>query len=86
MSACATPSKRRYATRSAAAHAASGLVVVAEGVLMRAYPCPCGWWHLTRRQGAVLASGSPTPTAWVKEHQLAADRDDSGAQDSRGAA
>lgn len=51
---CPTAAKRRYATRSGAARAAAGLVFVADGHLMRAYPCPCGWWHLTRRHSTPM--------------------------------
>lgn len=47
--ACPTAAKRRYATRGAAERAALELTLVADGILMRAYRCPCSWWHLTRR-------------------------------------
>ena len=51
---CPTTGKRRYATPSAAAREAAALVFVAGGCLMRAYPCPCGWWHLTRRHATPM--------------------------------
>jgi hypothetical protein len=51
---CATPAKRRYATRRAAVRAAGELMFIADGVVMRAYPCPCGWWHLTRRHSTPM--------------------------------
>ena len=51
-SACPTAAKRRYATLAAADRAAAELTVFAGGIRMRAYPCPCGWWHLTRRHAS----------------------------------
>lgn len=51
---CPTAGKRRYATHGAAARDAAGLVFIADGCCMRAYPCPCGWWHLTRRDSTPL--------------------------------
>ena len=60
MTTCATPSKRRYATRRAAVRAAAELLYIADGVVMRAYPCPCGWWHLTRRQARQLPAELPS--------------------------
>lgn len=52
---CPTASKRRYATSAAANRDAAGLLFVADGTVMRAYLCSCGWWHLTHRHGARLA-------------------------------
>lgn len=55
---CPTAAKRRYATHSAADRAAAELSVYAGGIRMRAYLCPCGWWHLTRRHARFLPSSS----------------------------
>ena len=54
--ACPTATKRRYATFAAADRAAAELSVYAGGIRMRAYLCPCGWWHLTRRHALRIPS------------------------------
>ena len=62
--ACPTAAKRRYATRDSAEHDAAELTVIAGGILMRAYRCPCSWWHLTRRQADYLpAANTPRRSA-----------------------
>jgi hypothetical protein len=53
-SACPNAYKLRYATAEGARREASTLPFITGGVVMRAYLCPCGWWHLTRRQGTPL--------------------------------
>lgn len=55
---CPTAAKRRYATRAGAELAAAELTVVAGGIRMRAYLCPCSWWHLTRRHACHLPARS----------------------------
>ena len=51
---CPTPAKRRYATPQAAQCASRRQALWADGRFLRAYDCPCGWWHLTSRQATLL--------------------------------
>jgi hypothetical protein len=60
---CATPAKCRYATPQAAERAARRLAFFAGGRFMRAYLCPCDWWHLTRRYCTPLPAESAVELA-----------------------
>jgi hypothetical protein len=63
--ACPTAVKRRYATSAAAIRDAAGLLFVADGVVLRAYLCRCGWWHLTHRRGTRLAGEGHHDGKWA---------------------
>ena len=55
---CPTPGKLAYETRAQADKVVNASLAM--GLRMRAYPCPCGAYHLTSKQGA----GSPRVCAY----------------------
>jgi hypothetical protein len=64
---CPTPAKVRYATEGAAQLVAAGFHRD-----LRAYHCPCDWWHLTSKPGPV----KPREDTTVTQHVAALDNDD----------
>lgn len=71
MTTCPTPSKRRYATREGAKHAAHNAQIGVGQILDPYYCYPgCEWWHLSKKPSDALPEGT-TPDPAVVE-QLAA--------------
>lgn len=54
---CPTPAKTRFATESAALHAAAYY-----SKILRTYECPCGWYHLTSKPAAARPIDAPLVT------------------------
>lgn len=64
---CSTPAKRRYPTQQAAELASTRQVLWAGGQFLRAYRCPCDWWHLTSRHATGLPAQYAADSASRRE-------------------